>query len=68
MAHRFSGKSVLVTGATRGIGNGQAIPAGPLRASLAQQLAVTDIILLNLSGRGDKDINTIAKLDNITLS
>jgi tryptophan synthase beta chain len=27
-----------------------------------------DIILVNLSGRGDKDINTIAKLDNIQLS
>lgn len=27
-----------------------------------------NIILVNLSGRGDKDINTIAKLDNITLS
>jgi tryptophan synthase beta chain len=28
----------------------------------------SDIILVNLSGRGDKDINTIAKLDNIQLS
>ena len=27
-----------------------------------------NIILVNLSGRADKDINTIAKLDNITLS
>ena len=26
------------------------------------------IILVNLSGRGDKDINTIAKIDNITLT
>ena len=27
-----------------------------------------DIVLINLSGRGDKDINTIAKLDNIDLT
>jgi tryptophan synthase beta chain len=25
------------------------------------------VILVNLSGRGDKDINTVARLSNITL-
>jgi len=25
------------------------------------------VILVNLSGRGDKDINTVAKISNITL-
>jgi tryptophan synthase beta chain len=34
----------------------------------APQMPADDIILVNLSGRGDKDINTIAKLDNIQLT
>lgn len=54
---------IAVVSATRGIGNGQVIPAGPLRASLAQQLAVTDIILLNLEGRENK--RTIVRDDPI---
>jgi len=37
----------------------------------AQKMAKTmrkdEVILVNLSGRGDKDINTVAKLANITL-
>ena len=43
--------TIAVVSAARGIGNGQVIPAGPLRVSLAQQLAVTDIVMLNLEGR-----------------
>ncbi len=35
---------------------------------LAKQRAKEDIIIVNLSGRGDKDINTIAKIDGVDLS
>lgn len=34
---------------------------------IAKTMRKEDIILVNLSGRGDKDINTVAKLANITL-
>lgn len=34
---------------------------------LAKTMSKDQIILVNLSGRGDKDINTVAKLANITL-
>ena len=34
---------------------------------LAKTMRKDEIILVNLSGRGDKDINTVAKLANITL-
>ncbi|MEE9332271.1 MAG: tryptophan synthase subunit beta [Methylophilaceae bacterium] len=34
---------------------------------MAKTMRKNEIILVNLSGRGDKDINTVAKLANITL-
>ncbi|NOT16312.1 MAG: tryptophan synthase subunit beta [Methylotenera sp.] len=34
---------------------------------MAKTMCKDEIILVNLSGRGDKDINTVAKLANITL-
>ena len=34
---------------------------------MAKTMSKDEIILVNLSGRGDKDINTVAKLANITL-
>ena len=34
----------------------------------APHMAAEDIVLVNLSGRGDKDINTVAKLDGIDLT
>ena len=34
---------------------------------MAKTMSKDQIILVNLSGRGDKDINTVAKLANITL-
>ena len=34
---------------------------------LAPTMKKDQIILVNLSGRGDKDINTVAKLSGITL-
>ncbi len=34
---------------------------------LAPTLSKDQIILVNLSGRGDKDINTVAKVSGITL-
>jgi len=37
-------------------------------AANAPKMSSDDIILVNLSGRGDKDINTIAELDNIGLT
>jgi tryptophan synthase beta chain len=36
-------------------------------AKLAPTLATDRIVLVNLSGRGDKDINTVARLDGIEL-
>lgn len=35
---------------------------------LAQSRDKQDIVIVNLSGRGDKDINTIAKIDGVDLS
>jgi tryptophan synthase beta chain len=34
---------------------------------LAATMSKDQVLLVNLSGRGDKDINTVAKLANITL-
>jgi tryptophan synthase beta chain len=34
---------------------------------LAKTMKPDQIILVNLSGRGDKDINTVAKISNINL-
>jgi tryptophan synthase beta chain len=34
---------------------------------MAKTMDKDQIVLVNLSGRGDKDINTVAKLANITL-
>ena len=34
---------------------------------MAKNRRSDEVILVNLSGRGDKDINTVAKLANITL-
>jgi len=34
---------------------------------LAKTMSKDQVVLVNLSGRGDKDINTVAKLANITL-
>jgi tryptophan synthase beta chain len=34
---------------------------------LAPSMARDQVLLVNLSGRGDKDINTVAKLSGITL-
>ena len=34
----------------------------------APQMRSDEIVLVNLSGRGDKDINTVAKIDGITIS
>jgi tryptophan synthase beta chain len=34
---------------------------------MAAEMAKDQIILVNLSGRGDKDINTVANISNISL-
>ncbi|OYR08520.1 tetraacyldisaccharide 4'-kinase [Brucella thiophenivorans] len=43
--------SLVVVDSTRGIGNGHMIPAGPLRASLTDQLRKTDAVLRIGKGR-----------------
>ncbi|HKA79411.1 MAG TPA: tetraacyldisaccharide 4'-kinase [Xanthobacteraceae bacterium] len=48
--------SLLVVDARRGIGNGRVIPAGPLRAPLAAQLAHTDALLVIGSGSAADDV------------
>ncbi|MGI9524102.1 MAG: tetraacyldisaccharide 4'-kinase [Hyphomicrobiaceae bacterium] len=40
--------TIAVVDHSRGIGNGLVIPAGPLRARLADQLAVTDVLVVNM--------------------
>jgi tetraacyldisaccharide 4'-kinase len=49
--------SLIVIDATRGIGNGQVFPAGPLRAPLRPQLARTDALIVVGAGSA---ANTIA--------
>ncbi len=39
--------TIAIVDAVRGIGNGEVIPSGPLRAPLDVQLAITDAILVN---------------------
>jgi tetraacyldisaccharide 4'-kinase len=48
---------IAVVDGRRGVGNGEVMPAGPLRASLEMQLAQTDAIVINLppGGGGDAD-------------
>ncbi|MFB8344005.1 tetraacyldisaccharide 4'-kinase [Brucella cytisi] len=50
-ARLFADFSLLVVDATRGIGNGRVIPAGPLRAPLTDQMRKTDALLR--IGKGD---------------
>ncbi|MHC5232607.1 tetraacyldisaccharide 4'-kinase [Brucella sp. LJL56] len=50
-ARLFADFSLLVVDATRGIGNGRVIPAGPLRAPLIDQMRKTDGLLR--IGKGD---------------
>jgi tetraacyldisaccharide 4'-kinase len=44
--------SVVVIDATRGVGNGQVFPAGPLRAPLKAQIARTDALIVVGEGSG----------------
>lgn len=44
--------SIAVIDGARGVGNGWVIPSGPLRASLATQLAHTDAIVINGGSAG----------------
>jgi tetraacyldisaccharide 4'-kinase len=46
--------SIAIVDGARGFGNGRIIPAGPLRAPLAPQLARTDVIVVN-GRREDRD-------------
>jgi tetraacyldisaccharide 4'-kinase len=53
--------AIAVVDGVRGIGNGLVLPAGPLRAPLAFQLALTDAIIVN-EGVGDADGHVAAWL------
>jgi tetraacyldisaccharide 4'-kinase len=44
---------IAVVDGVRGFGNGRVIPAGPLRAPLAAQFAVTDAIVVNRGSDGE---------------
>jgi tetraacyldisaccharide 4'-kinase len=48
--------SLIVVDARRGVGNGRVIPAGPLRAPLAAQLARSDVLLVIGSGAAAADV------------
>ncbi|MEN0040237.1 MAG: tetraacyldisaccharide 4'-kinase [Pseudomonadota bacterium] len=48
--------NLVVVDGTRGVGNGFAMPSGPLRASLQQQLRYADRLLLIGSGAASKDV------------
>ncbi|SEE04683.1 tetraacyldisaccharide 4'-kinase [Bradyrhizobium erythrophlei] len=47
---------LIVIDATRGVGNGRVIPAGPLRAPLSPQLERTDALIVVGEGSGAKKI------------
>lgn len=48
--------TIALVDAARGVGNGAVIPAGPLRAPLAAQLARTDVVVINgASGTAARD-------------
>jgi len=51
--------SVLVVDARRGIGNGRVVPAGPLRAPLAAQLAQADALVM--VGASDDGVTAAAR-------
>jgi tetraacyldisaccharide 4'-kinase len=57
--------SLLVVDARRGIGNGRVIPAGPLRAPLAAQLARSDALLVIGTGAGADDVAKEARARDI---
>ncbi len=55
--------SVVVIDATRGLGNGQVFPAGPLRAPLPAQIARTDALIVVGEGNGaDGLVEKLTKL------
>lgn len=59
--------SLIVVDQARGLGNGSVIPAGPLRASLASQLARTDAVLLVGDGEAGDDVAAGARQRQLPL-
>lgn len=53
--------SLLVIDGAAGVGNGRVLPAGPLRAPLAPQLALADAVLLVGPGRAGDAIGAMAR-------
>lgn len=53
--------TLAVVDARRGIGNGRVFPAGPLRAPLEAQLAVTDAVLVAGDGAGADPVIALAR-------
>ena len=54
--------TIAVIDATRGVGNGHCIPAGPLRAPLELQLGHADALLFNRGDRGQEPSPLAAQL------
>ncbi|MCC6776860.1 MAG: tetraacyldisaccharide 4'-kinase [Hyphomicrobiales bacterium] len=59
--------AVLVVDARRGIGNGRVIPAGPLRAPLALQLARADVLILIGTGSRGAAVAAQARAQGIAV-
>ena len=59
--------SFVVIDATRGVGNGQVFPAGPLRAPLLAQIARTDALILVGEGTGANGIVENLKKNDIPI-
>jgi tetraacyldisaccharide 4'-kinase len=59
--------SVLVVDASRGVGNGRVIPAGPLRAPLDAQLARGHALLIVGDGAGAADVAASARARNVAV-
>ncbi len=61
--------SLVVVDSSRGIGNGFCIPAGPMRAPLKQQLALTSaLLIIGQSGDAEKTIRAAARMAKPILS
>lgn len=53
--------SLLVIDGAAGVGNGRVLPAGPLRAPLAPQIALADAVLLVGAGTAGASVGSVAR-------
>lgn len=54
--------TIAVVDGARGLGNGEVIPAGPLRAPIDFQLGLVDAIVVTMSGRPDSKLPDVMEL------